>query len=800
MRAHALYDLLYIKLRHKTIIILMKKKYKFKNLMSGNKKRKKSRIFLSLAIVLLLIPTLAVAITALTFTIWSQDVELDVGLLPTASAIPTFYDADGEKIDYLVDDYVNPDEIPQNLRDAFVALEDKRFYKHKGYDVVRIGGAIVSNLKSRSIKEGASTITQQLVKNTHLSHERTFKRKMKEIAIATKLEKKYSKDEILAMYMSVIYFGNGAYGVKQASRLYFNKDISDLTLEECATLAGIVKNPKKYSPLAKEEDCKDRRNLVLKVMREQNYISETEYLNALKTTIKKASQSESRINEGDMIEPYLNKVISEVCDVLGITKYQLNNSGFVIYTNLDRFAQSALYNESKNASNFENGDVQNVCVAIDNERCAVIGYYSSLPYDVKRQTGSVLKPFAVYAPALNENLVSLATPICDEVVSFNGYSPQNYGDVYYGDTTIRESIKKSMNSVAVKLIDYLSVPKSVEYLNSFGIKTTNDDMNYALALGATTNGVSPLSIAEGYMTLANGGVHTTPSFVRFVTLNGEKLFSNERYNSDSVPNNGNSRYNYAISRSTAGLITSALIDTVQDGTAKTLSALPFQVASKTGTAQKNGSVNSDAWNASYNDAITLVVWHGSDIGITEKGGGYPTMHSMNIWKTLGNHYAFDKQIKPCDEIVDLEVDAYTTMRDRTVVLASPHTPIEHRKTEKFSKQYIPENISSTFEEIGAPPVWNVKQQDRSTLLSLQTEGIYSYSIYRTDLFGRREIAVIDGASVENNEYTLLDHPVVGIGVVGYDVVCKITDNPTVYVSDSKNVYIDNLLYSYNQED
>lgn len=798
MYAHALHDLLYIKLRHKTIIILMKTKYKFKNLTKDNKKRKKSRILLSVAIALLIIPCLTIAISALAFTIWAQGVELDVNLLPTASAVPTFYDIDGEKIDYLVDDYVNPSEIPDNLRNAFVALEDKRFYKHNGYDIVRIGGAIVSNIKSHSIKEGASTITQQLVKNTHLSHERTIKRKLKEIAIATKLEKRYSKDEILAMYMSVIYFGNGAYGVKQASKLYFNKNIEDLTLEECATLAGIVKNPKKYSPFSKEEDCVNRRNIVLRVMYDQNYISQIEYLNASKSTICKADKNNDCVNEESVIAPYLNKVISEVCDKLEITKYQLNNSGLHVYTNLDRFAQTTLYNESKNAHNFESDSVQNVSVAIDNRKCAVLAYYSSLPYDIKRQTGSVLKPLAVYAPALNENLVSLATPICDENVSFNGYSPQNFGDIYYGDTTIRESIKKSMNSVAVKLIDYLSVTKSSEYLNSFGIKTTQNDMNYALALGATETGVSPLNIAEGYMTLANGGIHTSPSFVRFATLNGTKIFSNEKnlYDVENVNIDNNGNFNIAISQGTAELITSALIDTVTDGTARTLSALPFQVASKTGTAQKSKDINSDAWNASYNDALTLVIWHGADDGITEKGGGYPTMHSMNVWKALNNKFGFAKSIKPRGETIDLVVDTYTTQKDKTVVLASQNTPIEYRKTEKFSKNNIPNSISCTFEEICVMPIWNIKQQDNSVLVSLQTDSIYSYSIYRTDILGRREIARVDGSTIENSSYTIVDHPITGMGIVSYEIVLSITCNPAVCATETKNLYIDKVLYSH----
>ena len=167
---------------------------------------------------------LGLSFLLITFSLWADSLTIDKSLLPVANNVPTFYDIDGNEMDYQSDNFLNPDEIPSNLKNAFVALEDKRFYDHNGYDTYRIAGAFAKNIIKGGVVEGASTITQQLIKNTHLTFEKTMSRKVKEIALATKLEEIYAKDEILSMYLSVIYFGNGAYGVKSASKLYFDKD------------------------------------------------------------------------------------------------------------------------------------------------------------------------------------------------------------------------------------------------------------------------------------------------------------------------------------------------------------------------------------------------------------------------------------------------------------------------------------------------------------------------------------------------------------------------------------------------
>jgi len=191
-----------------------------------------------------------IAISAVMGTLFLafSNVTLDESLLPVAAAHPVFYDADGREMNYAGVSALTPEEIPDKLKNAFIALEDKRFYSHRGYDLRRIAGAAIKNIKARKTVEGASTITQQLIKNTHLTSEKTVKRKINEVSLARQLEKKYSKDQILSMYLSAIYFGGGIYGVKDAAAYYFGKKLENLSAAECATLAGIVKNPSAYSP------------------------------------------------------------------------------------------------------------------------------------------------------------------------------------------------------------------------------------------------------------------------------------------------------------------------------------------------------------------------------------------------------------------------------------------------------------------------------------------------------------------------------------------------------------------------
>lgn len=745
----------------------MKKSQNTKNVSApSQKKTKRKKIVLACLISLVLVPVFSVAIGITAFEIWASGAKLDETLMPTQSALPTFFDSRGEKIDVDGNNYLSPAEIPDNLKNAFVALEDKRFYSHKGYDPVRMVGAMLSNAKSKSLKEGASTITQQLVKNTHLTQQKTLKRKLNEIAIAKKTEKRYSKDEILAMYLSVIYFGHGAYGVKDASKLYFSKEVADLSLSECATLAGIVKNPKKYSPIENLPECTKRRDLVLSVMQKEGYLT---------ADVCKKAQNEpicthmTRKNR-DFLSAYVKKASLEACKKLNITQYQLNNSGYKIYTNLDVELQNAVANVARDGIFRQSDDVDVAIVVIDNLSHEIVAGYSSLPYEIRAQAGSVLKPLAVYAPAINENLLTLATPVVDEKVDFSGYSPRNFNDKYYGETTVEEGIKKSMNSVALKTLSYVGLDKSAQYISNFGINIEYSDKNMTIALGATANGVSPVDIAKAYSVFACGGKKYDDGLINFISADDRKIYVKD---DTSHP---------VLRKSTADIMTYALKNTAAEGTAKTLSALPFQVAAKTGTAQRADGNNSDAWCASYNQEYTVVVWHGSSKGMSEKGGGLPTKQCLAVWKEIEKRHTLSQNFEYCDDVAACDIDTYATQKNKQVMLASQNTPIEYRKTSVFDKNNLP-CVSSEFDKIDSFD-FDVNVTGGKVEIVLKTEPIYEYKLYRTQFGSETLVLTIDGNGDEMRFVDTLLFPAPCV----YKMQCTIKCNQSASAQVEKTIY------------
>lgn len=740
------------------------------------KRKKRKKIIIATVSVVIALPLAAMGIAAAAFAVYSNNVEIDASLLPTASSLPAFYDKNGARMNYSEDKYVSPDSIPENVEKAFVALEDKRFYSHKGYDLVRIAGAVFNNVKAGKLKEGASTITQQLVKNTHLSQERTLKRKLKEIAIASKLEKQYSKKEILAMYLSVIYFGGGAYGINAASNLYFGKTPDELTLGECATLAGVIKNPSKYSPKNSVFNATERRNVVLDVMRREGCISDDE----LKLAKEEKLKVKASVEKSGAEKFYIARVIEEVCAALDMTKYQLNNSGLKIYTNYDPAIQTALKSEAAFGGNFESKNVDSAAVVIDNASGAIVAHYSSLPYDVTRQAGSVLKPIAVYAPALDKNIITTATPVTDEPINFGGWTPQNFDNKYYGDVTPREALMRSMNSVAVKIIDYLGTDAAADYLSKMDIYLSEEDKNYGLALGATAKGLKPVMIAGAYAALARGGSYIRPSYIKYVTDGESKLYSNETPESSRV-----------FGKDTAYLTTSMLMDTVKDGTARSLSGLGFEIASKTGTAQKADGKNSDAWNASYTNEHTVIVWHGAD-SMSEKGGGYPTRHARSIWKSVYADRPAPSAFQVPENIFSAEIDTYSTKINKKVTLANKNTPAKYKTTEVFSVSNLPDSAGSAFDSIPEPE-WRAVKSSKTVEIFIERSDAYEYSLTVSDAVGSREIALPPKEDLKN-EISVRDMPLSLGGFITYKLkVSFITDEGNeISRFSEKQIYVDGV--------
>ena len=383
---------------------------------------------------------------------------------------------------------VQIETLPNHVKDAFISIEDKRFYEHNGYDIMRIIKSLMVNFSNKSKSQGASTISQQLVKNALLSNEKTYSRKVEEIVLSIKMEKNFSKDEILEMYLNTIYFGSNAYGIENASNVYFNKSAKDLTLNEACVLAGLIKSPKHYSPKLNYENSLNRKNLVAKRMFEVGNITENQYLNVVSSPIEICEEKRED-------NSYEQEAIFEACALLNLTERELINKNYQIIT----FKDDALQNEVVKSNNDiiskaeenTNSTLDSLSIVANNSG-HVLAYYENSNYNlhnIKRQPASILKPLAVYLPCFEHNILSPASHILDEEINFSGFSPKNADGIYHGYVSVRDALSNSLNVPAVKALDYLGVKKAKESLENLGINITNADKNLSLALGAVKNGI-----------------------------------------------------------------------------------------------------------------------------------------------------------------------------------------------------------------------------------------------------------------------------------------------------------------------
>ena len=544
----------------------------------------------------------------------------------------------------------NYKQIPLNaLHDytymAFVAVEDKRFFNHGGIDYKRVAGALVNNVKSGSYKEGASTISQQLIKNTHLDNNKNLKRKINEMLLAKELENNYSKKEILEMYVNTIYFGRNAYGIETAANTYFNKSASELTVSESAILAGMIKAPNNYAPDKNVDKCKSRRNLVLKLMLDQGIIDLETYNEAVASEIIYNPQTTR--NE----KTYVYHVMQEACNILNMTPMQLAKSDFVIETYCNQKTQKELYelatNDKTTTALDATADLS--CVICNNtggvEACFLRGDNAG----TKRQVGSAIKPIAVYAPALNERIITQASPVLDEETDFNGYKPTNAGG-YNGWTTIKYAVAKSLNVPAVKTLNALTIPVAENYLVKMGI---NGKQNLSLALGNADGGIDIFTLAKCYATLANNGNCNEVRFIKNIYCDKGLIYSREL------------KEQKVFDASANYLMTDMLINTVNIGTAKQLKNNNYQIAAKTGTVGTNQG-NTDALIAGYTTANTFVVWYSGDMTNDVNGSTAPCVFARQL---LAKMYADTKPANfiPPSSVIQLNVDK-DTLYEKQLVL------------------------------------------------------------------------------------------------------------------------------------
>ncbi|CAN5668532.1 PBP1A family penicillin-binding protein [soil metagenome] len=527
------------------------------------------------------------------------------------------YDWDGEPVDELYgvqNRYVVPrDGVSDSLREAVVAIEDNRFYRHDGLDFEAIGRAAVSNVRNFSVQEGGSTITQQLIKNTYIDQELravpSVQRKINEAALAWQYEDEHTKDEILNQYLNTVYFGKNAYGAEAASRTYFDKSADELELGEAAMLAGIINLPSTYDPFAFPKSARKRRDVVLDKMLAQGRISEAEYQEAVSSDLG-VNRGELEDNAAD--DYFLNAVRQEIIREYG--QESLYQGGLDIYTTLDPELQSEADAAVEQIVNPDNGDPSASLVSIEPSTGAVRAMVGGSDFDdvqfnlatqAKRQPGSTFKMF-VLAEAIKQGIsldtvyeskfLQIPLPESDEV-----YEVDNYDSIRRGEIDLRTAIAQSDNTVFVQLALDLGMERVIETAEAMGIQA-NLEPYPATAIGGLGEGVSPQEMASAYSTLPNGGVHAKPYLVREVkrTSDGQ----------DETLEEHEAEEERVLSEDEAALMNQALKGVVEEGTASYYRDIPAEIGRE--SAGKTGTTDAfiDAWYVGYVPQLTTSVWVG----------------------------------------------------------------------------------------------------------------------------------------------------------------------------------------------
>ena len=556
--------------------------------------------------------------------------------------------------------------IPQYLKAALVATEDRKFYRHSGVDIKGIARAIVRDIQAGGFVEGASTITQQLAKTLFLTPRKTLVRKIKEAILAFQLERRYTKDEILELYLNQVYFGSGAYGVQSAAKIFFGKPVQDLNLAECALIAGMPKSPSRYSPLVNLDLAYQRRNIVLKQMLTTEIITREAYHQAVNAEINLSEKSDS-LNQA----PYFIEFVqNNLENILGASR--LYKGGLSIYTTLNlglQKAAQAAVEEGLTAlqarmikNNIQPPDVQAALISLDIKTGgvqAMVGgrnYYES-PFNrataAKRQPGSAFKPL-VYAYAVEQGFAQNAM-LLDAPVIFRGpdrdsdWRPENFSRKYLGEIPLRMALAISQNIPAVRLIEMLGPESVAQFAHRLGIDS-NLQPNLSLALG--TSEVSLLNLTAAYAPFARGGQWIEPFGVLEVTDHNDRIIWNVRPQKRLV-----------MTREAAAIVTNMLEGVILEGTGRQARILPGAIAGKTGTTNNYR----DALFIGFSPAVTTGVWVGRDSGGTMGNEETGAKAALPIWIQFmqsalaeGGSPSFDTP----DNVVNVKMNPYTGRRER----------------------------------------------------------------------------------------------------------------------------------------
>ncbi len=562
-------------------------------------------------------------------------------------------------------EWIGLDNIDSKLKDYIIAIEDQHFYQHKGFDILRIAQTMVNNIKAGKIVAGASSISQQYVKNLFLTFDQTWQRKIEEAFLTIRLETHYEKDEILEGYLNTIYFGQGIYGVKDAANYYFNKDISSLSREEAIILAGIPKSPNNYNPISNFEACMKRSKIVAAALLENEVISQEEYDSLDLENVVLYGKHQS--NNLDTLMYYHDAVIEELYSIDAIPQSLIEAGGLRIFTNLDIDTQTKMEESIK--ANSEDDDVQIASIVVDPNTGKVLALAGGKNYAVsqynrvtqsKRQVGSTIKPFLYYA-ALNNGMTSATTFKSEEttfVFSENKtYSPTNYGDTYGNkDITMSAALAYSDNIFAVKTHLFLGEDTLVNTLKSAGLKE-NLSANPSLALGAAD--INMLDYATAYSTLANLGEKNELYFIeRVEDINGNLLYQHKEDAKQVLDES----ITYILNE----MMTNTYNYSYVDYYSPTVLYLNGKLSRK--YALKSGTTDNDYWIAGYNQDVLMLVWAGDDNNANVDKSYSKAI--KNIWLDTVEFYESNKDPDTSwytmpDNVVAIPMDPISGKYDQT---------------------------------------------------------------------------------------------------------------------------------------
>jgi len=623
--------------------------------------------------------------------------------------------------------YVDYEDIPQLMEDAILATEDVRFYDHMGVDFLRLGKAVLANISSGFGSQGASTLTQQVIKNSFLTNEKTLKRKAQEAYLSVQLEQKYEKEEIFEMYFNKVLMSGRIYGFGTAGEYFYGKELKDLELHQIAVLAGMPQSPNNYNPFKNPDLAEKRRNTVLHLMNLHGKITDAEMETAQAVPIEDSLLPEDQrvANQDSKYDAFLDVVLNELeengdGDAL--------SEGITVYTTLQPHAQEQV-EATLNSDMFPTEDIQSAVAVIDTKTGAIAAVGGGRNYGAERgwnfaqdmterSPGSTIKPLLDYAPAIELLGWSTAQTIVDEKITYSDSDQvvRNFDRRYAGTMTMREALYRSRNVPAVKTLQEVGINNAKEFMDRFGFNI--GPVYESSALGAISDPLSPIELASAFAAFGNEGVHTEPYAINKIVYRDGKTEKNYKPESKVV-----------MKDSTAFMITDILRDVLTIGTGKTAAVSGLDIAGKTGTSNYGAdqiadwdlpdSAFPDVWFAGYTTNYSISVWSGypdlEDPMTTDAERYLSQKIFKEVMGNISNESSTERFKKP-NSVVEVTIEKGSN----PLKLASKYTPNNLRATELFVAGTEPTAVSNYYEqlELNAPTNLTVDYDEDSSSAKL----------------------------------------------------------------------------------